>query len=334
MQNISKFLYFLAIFLCVILFSFAFYFAEKMYQLSKQVDDQSIPVYKYHFVLVPEEMDNDYWRLVENGAKSAAEKYGVLLEYIGPKQANVDDHLQKLNIAAATKVDGIMTQGLNDEQYTPMINKLVDKGIPVITVDTDAPHSNRAAYIGTDNYYSGFIAGKALISDTKGKVNVGIITGGFQSSHQQLRVQGFRDAVAIEDRVHIIAIEESKITRINAAEMADKILTEYPETNAFFGTSALDGIGIAEAVTQLDRAGQTYIIAFDTIDGTLDYIKKDIIHATVIQKPYEMGYRAIEMMINIKEGNGVSKINFTETKVIYKNDLAHLFEELQKEKAK
>ncbi len=47
-------------------------------------------------MLVPEELDNDYWRLVEKGAKAAAKELGVDLEYIGPRQANIDEHLRIL----------------------------------------------------------------------------------------------------------------------------------------------------------------------------------------------------------------------------------------------
>ncbi|HEY4553557.1 MAG TPA: sugar-binding protein [Bacillaceae bacterium] len=328
MPSWTKLSYYAAILSGIFFFSAALYFADKMFQLSRQEVDKSVPEYRHHFVLVPEEVDNDYWRLVEQGARAAARNHGVLLEYAGPKQANVEEHLKRLEISAAASVDGVMTQGLNENQFTPIINKLMEKGIPVVTVDTDAPGSNRIAYIGTDNYYSGFIAGKALLAGTAGPTYVGIITGGFQSAHQQLRVQGFKDAVAEESRIVITAVEESRITRINAAEMANKILTEHPETNAFFGTSALDGIGIAEAVLQANRALDTYIIAFDSISETVDYIQRGIIQATVIQKPYDIGYKAVETMAAIREGKKVPELNFTETKVLYREDLHSMPEAL------
>lgn len=321
MIRLTRIFYVIGVILFIGLFSVAVVYAFKMNEVSKKTNSGLIPSYKYHFVLVPEEMDNDYWRLVEKGAQAAAKKHHVLLEYKGPKQSNIDEHLKELKIAGASRVDGILTQGYNDQQFSPVIDNLENKGIPVITVDTDAPSSNRRAYIGSDNYYSGFIAGKTLLADTKGKINVAIITGSFQASHQQLRVQGFKDAIQKEKRVKIIAIEESKITRIRAAEKANKILTEHPETNAFFGTSALDGIGIAQTVVHLNRQNSMYIIAFDTIPDTINDMKKGIIDATVMQEPYEMGFQSVEMMVTIEEGKRVPKINYTETRVIHRSDL-------------
>ncbi|WP_419954467.1 sugar-binding protein [Neobacillus niacini] len=305
--------------------AFSVFYGYKVMSHDLPEEDRNIEDYKYHFVLVPEELDNDYWRLVEKGAQEAAKDYGVLLEYAGPKQANIDEHLKTIEMSMAAKVDGIMTQGLSDEQFTPLINKVVER-VPVITIDTDAANSNRIAYIGTDNYYSGYLAGKALIEDTKGQANVAIITGSFYANHQQLRVQGFQDAVKSEQGIKIITVEESEISRVRAAEKAYQILKDYPEVNAFYGTSALDGIGIAQVVDKYKKNDTIYIIGFDTLPETLDYISKGIIEATVAQEPYEMGYRGIQMMISLIEGKSVPPIVHTNTRILRAADmpLSHL----------
>jgi len=301
--------------------SFSIYFGYKVITHDLPKEQKNVEKYNYHFVLVPEELDNEYWKLVEKGAKDAAKKYGVLLEYAGPKQANIDDHVKTIEMSAASKVDGIITQGLSDEQFTPLINRIVASGIPVVTLDTDAANSRRLAYIGTDNYYAGFLAGKALIADTFGKVNVAIITGSFYANHMQQRVKGFKDAVKPEARINIITVEESEISRVKAAERANQILQEHPEVTAFFGTSALDGIEIAHVVKKYKKQRQIYIIGFDTLPETLDLIREGTIHATVVQEPYQMGYGAVKMMIDLLKGNKVPSIVHTDTKIIRKTDL-------------
>lgn len=321
MSRLSIFGYIAGIVLFLVSFSYAVFYGYKVVSHDLPEEKKSLEKYDYHFVLVPEELDNEYWRLVEQGARDAAEEYGVLLEYAGPKQANIDDHVKAIEMAAASKVDGIMTQGLSDEQFTPLINRVVQRGIPVITVDTDASNSKRLAYIGTDNYYSGFLAGKALISDTKGEANVAIITGSFYANHMQQRVKGFQDAVKGEKGIRIITVEESEISRVKAAEKANQILQDHPEVNAFFGTSALDGIEIAHVVEKYKKQDQIYIIGFDILPETLEYIRKGTIKATVVQQPYEMGYKAVKMMINLSEGKKVPPIVHTNTRVMRIADL-------------
>jgi ribose transport system substrate-binding protein len=319
MKGLSLVSYVIGVLLFLVSCAFSIFYGYKVVTHDLPSEDRVVDKYKYHFVLVPEELDNDYWRLVEKGAKQAAKEYGVLLEYAGPKQANIDEHLKTIEMSMASKVDGIITQGLSDKQFTPLINRVVER-LPVITIDTDAANSNRMAYIGTDNYYSGFLAGKALIEDTKGQANVAIITGNFYANHQQQRVQGFRDAVKSEEGIKIITVEESGISRVRAAEKAYQILTDYPEVTAFYGTSALDAIGIAQVVEKR-KPGTVYIMGFDTLPETLEYIAEGTIKATVVQEPYEMGYRAIQMMIDLIEGKKVPPVVHTNTRIIRAADL-------------
>jgi ribose transport system substrate-binding protein len=320
MSRLAKLAYGAGALCFVVSCSFAVFYGYKVVAHKPPVVKAAQEKYKYHLVLVPEELDNEYWRLVEKGAQAAAKKYGVLLEYVGPKQANIDVHLKTIEMAAASKVDGIMTQGL-DDQFTPLINRIVEQGIPVVTVDTDTVNSKRLAYIGTDNYYSGYLAGKALIADTKGQANVAIITGSFYKNHQQQRVKGFEDAVKSEKGIHIIDVEESEISRVRAAEKTYQILQNHPNVNAFFGTSALDGVGIAQVVEQYKKPGQIYIISFDTLPETLEYIRKGTIHATVVQEPYQMGYGAVKIMIDLLNGKKVPSIIHTDTRILRAEDL-------------
>ncbi len=224
-------------------------------------------------------------------------------------------------MAIAGLVDGIITQGLGEEEFERLITKAKEKLIPVVTIDTDAPNSDRAVYVGTDNYYAGFLAGKAMMNDTAGPQQVGIITGRHDAPHQKLRVQGFKDAVATEKRIKIIAIEESTITEIGAVEAAHKIVKEHPQVTAFYGTSALDGIGIAQVVKDLKAEDNLYIIAFDILPETLAYMEEGTIEATVVQFPYQMGYEAVERIIQLKKGDKLNPLQHTDTKVIYKEDL-------------
>jgi ribose transport system substrate-binding protein len=321
MSRLSITAYVVGIVCFIVSCSFAVFYGYKVVTHQLPTEEKELNDDRYHFVLIPEELDNDYWRLVEEGARAAAKKYDVLLEYTGPRQANFDDHLKTIEMSAAAKVDGIMTQGLSDEQFSPLINRIVEKGIPVITVDTDAANSKRLAYIGTDNYYSGFLAGKALIADTNGQANVAIITGSFNKNHQRQRVQGFKDAIQSEKGIRIVAIEESQISRVRAFEKAYQILQEHPEVTAFFGTSALDGIGVAEVVEKFNKQKRIYIIGFDLLKETQKYIRKGTIQATVVQEPFEMGYRAVKMMIELREGKKVPSIIHTATRILRKNDL-------------
>ncbi|WP_117168583.1 sugar-binding protein [Paraliobacillus sediminis] len=322
-----KRVYYLYIFLIVLLitgiaFSFSFYkkadtFDEK---LTEAQPSSSVPT--YHFALIGEEMDHDYWRLVGDGAKATESIYDVFIEYVGPSRSNPEEQLELLDMAIKSKVDGIIVQALNDD-FTSLINHAVDAGIPVLTIDTDSPTSLRSAYIGTDNYAAGQLAGEALVKDTGGEATVGIITGSFDNAHHQLRIEGFRNVVDQVEGIKIVAIDESNITGVEAEEKAYTMFSENSEITAFYGTSSYDASGIIAAANSLNREDDLYVIGFDTLDENIDLLQNGDIDVLIEQQPYEMGYQSIGIMLDIIKGGSVEEINHTDVTAIRKADLAN-----------
>ncbi len=305
----------------------AFGFSLYFYQQS-QIDDEKImaamtsedDVPNYHFALIGEEMNHEYWRLVGQGAKTAEANHDVYVEYGGPERSNPDEQLKLLDMAIKSKVDGIIVQALN-EQFTPLINQAVKKGIPVITIDTDASESMRDVYIGTDNYLAGQLAGKALAEDTKGEATVGIISGSFDNALHQLRVKGFTDIVEQFEGINIVAIEESDISRVDAEEKAYRMLNEHTNITAFYGTSSYNGVGIVAAAKSLKKENEMYVITFDAIDENILLLENGDINAIVEQQPFEMGYRGVEKMLTIIENKPFQDLYHTDLSIIRKSDL-------------
>lgn len=317
-MNRTSVIYIVLLSLFITALGCSFYFYKQVQDIDQAIakgisSDHALPT--YHFALIGEEMNHDYWRLVGEGAKKAEEKYDVFVEYEGPKRSNPAEQLKLLDIALKSKVDGIIVQALNDA-FTPLINRAIEEGIPIVTIDTDSPESLRNAYIGTDNYVAGQLAGEALIEDTNGEATVGIITGSFDNAHHQLRVKGFRDAVEKVKGIEIVAVEESNITRVEAEEKAYKLLTEHENITAFYGTSSFDGIGIVAAAKSLNKQDNLYVITFDPLVENIQLLEKGDIDAIVEQQPFEMGYRSIEMMLDIINGKSVQDIYHTDASII------------------
>ncbi|WP_059102594.1 sugar-binding protein [Shouchella shacheensis] len=310
-------------FLTTIAFSFFYYYQiqQDNEEIAEAVSSDTSPP-DYHFALIGEELDHDYWRLVGKGAKQSETEQEVFVEYGGPQRSNPEEQLRLLDKAIQSKVDGIIIQALNEE-FTPLIDQAVGQDIPVMTIDTDSTESSRSAYIGTDNYSAGQLAGEALVADTGGEAIIGIVTGRFNNAHHSLRVEGFRSVVGQKEGIDIVAIEESSIDRIRAEEKAYNMLTNHQEITALYGTSSLDGIGISEAAESLNRQDDLYVITFDTLEENLQLLEQGKIDALVEQQPWEMGHRSVELMIDILNNKQVEEIHHTDSSIIRKRDLPY-----------
>lgn len=279
--------------------------------------------YRYHFALIAEESDNDYWRLIEKGAKQTAQKNGVYLEYVAPKKADNSKLLKLFDRMISAKVDGIIIQGIEGQRFIDLVHKGKERGIPIITVDTDVENSERDVYVGTNNYYAGELTGKTIIRNTTGPQYVGIVMGRFNAINQQERIAGFKHEIESTKRIHVVARKESNITEIGATEAAYALLKQHPEINTLIGTSALDGIGIVHAIKEFSSNRDIYITAFDVLPETLDLIRKGLLDATIAQYPKKMGAKSVEIMIDL-QGEGLLETKmYTKTKIIKKEDLFH-----------
>lgn len=101
MQRTSLYISFAVIFL-ISFFLMLFYGKETFYIEKEAVSRQ---VYDYHIALVTEEVGNDYWSIIEKGATKEAASQRVYLEYVGPRQTDVEEKLETMDRMISAKVD-------------------------------------------------------------------------------------------------------------------------------------------------------------------------------------------------------------------------------------
>lgn len=271
-------------------------------------------------VLLSHIYDNPYWQIIKEGAEKAAKERGCHLEYNGPQAANIDENLRLFDMAVNAKADGILTYVQDEDPYTPHINNAIYSGIPVITIDSDAEKSMRYSYIGTDNVYAGRVAASVLLEGVKGDARIGIIIGG-KVTNQLQRVEGFKSYIENFTKAKIVDIESSDSYVVEAKIAAERMVRENPNINCLFCASALDGIGASDAVSDLKR-NDIVIVCFDNLPETLELIKRGEIYASIVQDPYDMGYKGVNLMMDCIEKKSIPKDKYlTEIKVIKKGNI-------------
>jgi ribose transport system substrate-binding protein len=260
---------------------------------------------QYHFALIYPEEKSPYWDDVKTGVRKASLNSNIHMEYLSPESTDMVEQVDLLNQAVASKVDGIIVQGLNEEAFTPVINKAVEHGIPVLTIDSDAPQSKRAAYIGTDNYYAGVMAGKQIVQMAGGEGDVGIVMGNFFATNQRQRLKGIQDVLAEHPDIRVAAVVDSKANPFSAANHAAEMVKSHPKLKVIVGLSAWDGPGIGQAIKRLGKEGSVQVIAFDQLPETNAHLMDGTVDAILAEDPESMGYKAVEILLDIKEGRPV-----------------------------
>ncbi|MCY9669161.1 substrate-binding domain-containing protein [Paenibacillus alginolyticus] len=281
-----------------------------------KIEDKGIK----HVVLIAQEIDNPFWRTVELGAKEAAAKLGMKIDYMGPIRINPAEQMNLLEKSIAAKPDAIIVQGIKEQRYDLQISKAIDQGIPVITVDADEPASRRLAYVGTDNWEAGKRMGELVVKDAGGKGRIGVMIGSELADNQQLRLEGFRSIIRDTPGFEIVAVRSSNISRIQAAKQTEALLNQYANIQTMVGFSSLDAVGIVEGLKATNRADVS-VYGFDDLEETKQGIAQGAIQASIVQQPKEIGFKSVNLLAEIFKGGSIPVQHFTATDILDRNQL-------------
>ena len=126
-------------------------------------------------VLITQDLETPFWNKVGQGALQQAQIEKVQLEVWGSYGNNKDDFLKKIQLAIHSKVNGIIVQGLDTDEFKELTRiKAAFYGIPVITVANDVlvQESLRKTYVGSDQFLAGQLVAHQLVEKmgSEGKV--------------------------------------------------------------------------------------------------------------------------------------------------------------------
>lgn len=245
------------------------------------------PTEKY--ILVAANIKLQYWQTVQAGLNRAAAEMKVKSDIAGPDTYDPQGEHNEFLRAVAQKPSGIMVSAADARILAPDINSALGQGIPVITVDSDAPNSNRLFFVGTDNYNAGTQGGNLVLKLLNGKGNVVIFTIPTQANLNE-RLQGYQSVFQTHPGIKVTQIVDMKGDAPTAFDNARTIIESKNRPDAFVCLEAIACPEVGEVINRENMGGKVTVVAMDTDPRTLDWIRKGVISATIAQKPFTMGY--------------------------------------------
>ena len=144
--------------------------------------------------------NDDFQKAIATSIQQAVEKSGnkFLLVTAGD-ETGVSTQVNQVEDLIAKKVDAIVLNPMDGKAVVPVLKKAQAAKIPVIIVDSSVEKGNEAlyiAYVGTDNFNAGKVAGQRMVKELGGKGNVLIVRGANGSLAGDQRVDGFKAGIA------------------------------------------------------------------------------------------------------------------------------------------
>jgi ribose transport system substrate-binding protein len=248
------------------------------------------------YFLIATNIGLPYWHSAHEGFAKAAVEYGVTEDMRGPDTFNPAIEVDEFRAAVARKPAGILVSVSDPRLMGPEINKAMAAGIPVITMDSDAPDSHRLYFIGTNNLEAGRLGGDRVAAELNGKGNVVFFTMPGQPNLEE-RLKGYKDVFANFPGIKIVEVFDIKGESTAAMDKATEYLarTGAAKINAYVSLESSSGKDVAEAFKRAKPEG-AMLMAMDVDEATLELVKDGTIQATISQKPYTMALLGLKAL--------------------------------------
>ena len=251
-----------------------------------------------YFVFVAANLQVPYWQAAGAGFTRAGAQFKVRADFVGPNTYDPKAERDVLDQAVQQKATGILVGVTDPALLKDGIDKATAAGIPVITMDSDAPASKRLFFIGTNNYQVGMTGGLRLAQELKGKGNVVVFTMPDQHNMQD-RLHGYRDALQRTPNIKITRVVDIQGDPRIAFDTTTQIVgKEKDQVDAFVCLEAQSGKEVAGVLNSYQVTGKV-VMAMDTDPETLQMIQSGSIAATIAQKPYTMAFVGMQMLDNL-----------------------------------
>ena len=245
---------------------------------------------------------SDFWTIARKGTEKAdAELNDVTVEFRVPPDGTAAEQKRLLDDLLAKGMQGIAVSPVDPENQPQPLTEMA-KRVLVVTQDSDAPASDRAFYVGTDNVEAGRVAGGLIKEALPQGGKIMLFVGKLDARNAQERLQGIREALR-GSNIEILDVRTDDTDRVRAKSNVSDTLVRHPDVVGLVGLWSYNGPAILNAVQDVNKAGQVKIIAFDEESETLMGVKQGAIYATVVQQPFEFGYQAIKLMQQYLKGD-------------------------------
>ncbi|MFD0693745.1 substrate-binding domain-containing protein [Paenibacillus sp. GCM10027628] len=287
--------------------------------VSKEMESKNRPL-----ILIPKTIDTrvEFWQVLNQGVFAAAKEYKTEIKVMGtPSESDIDEQVKLVEEAIAQKPKAIILAATDYNRLVPAARKVINSGIKLITVDSGLEGGISSSFIATDNYAAGRKAVETMKRYVQGPAKYAIVSFVKTSTTQLDRENGVRDGLKNDPSVVVLDTLYSNGNEEIAYEQTKQLLAEHSDIRGIFGLNEVSTVGAARALKEMDHGRNTKLVGFDSSMNEIAFLEEDILQATMVQKPFNMGYLAVKTALQVYNGEAVKAMMDTGSEVITKENM-------------
>jgi rhamnose transport system substrate-binding protein len=247
---------------------------------------------KLTIAVMPKLVGIDYFNAVKKGAEEAAKELGVELIYDGPTGGDVTKQAEMLDTWIARKVDVIAVAPNDPHALAPTLRKAQQRGIKVITYDSDSDADSRSYFV---NQATGESIAQSLVdvlaSEIGNQGEIAFVIGSMTADNQVTWVKHMNAQIASKyPGLKVIATKPTEEDQQLAVQVAQDIVKANPNLKGIIATTSVALPGSALGLEQAGAAGKVALTGLSTPKSMKKFVENGTVKTFVLWSPVDLGY--------------------------------------------
>lgn len=265
-----------------------------------------------------------FWRSIGNGLQAAAQEYEVTVDYRAPEtdsETGVETQINLVYQAIAEKPDAIIVAAINADRLTASVRSVQASGIPLVMMDSNISGGTPtgACFVATGNVTAGQKAGEALARILPKGKKVLIVAHVLQANSAIDRDTGVREGLG--SNYDILPTIDSGGSEEAAYQLVSAVLAKDPDIAGIVGLNEYATVGAARAIRGAGMTKKIAMVGFDNSSELIVFLEEGLVNATVIQRPFNMGYLAVSRALDLIDGHKIDAFYDTGSILITKENM-------------
>ena len=303
---------------------------------------------KYYAMIVPEQ-ESSFWNEIYESARKAGEEKGIYVEQLGNSMLRRYSREDLLRIAIAESVDGIIVTSDESDEMRELIGQATEKGIPVVTLVSDCPSSDRCCFVGINNYNIGREYGDRIVRLASTKkapgetVKVAVLVDSYaEESGQNVLCMGIQETVEtgvkmnytdeVNVDVTLVPIDGSNAfsTQEGVRELVFGRDTVVPDIIVCL--SETETTSAYQMVVDSTKVGVISVLGYHDSASVLNAIDRNVIDATISIDTDQLGTACVDALSEYSELGYTSQYITADSMIIDASNVAEHLKEVSDEK--
>lgn len=248
--------------------------------------------------------------------------YNVKITHMCSELLDVYNQLECIERCESEGVNALLIAASHPVLLNKAIDKLVSKGIEVMTFSNDAPTSGRSLFIGSNGRITGSLAAELMCKILKRDAQVAMIKSLSPGEDLKFRCDSFTDYITKQsDEIKLIASSEYLDAKGSSYYCALDLL-QNTKVDGIYANNMEGTLGLGRAVRELGR-DDIVVIGHDLNEDIATYIEEGVIDAIIYQNPFMQGYISVKQMFEklyLHQQTSTSEI-YIQSSVVFKSNI-------------